>query len=196
MFIGKFSVRPAIHQFPGQITGCQYQQGTNATTGELCAKATLAIDPEDVRKPWTGDLDGMIERQTVRVLTVNSKTFYFLDKGVLRGTVVDFSRLFEDEINKKLTAEKKLKHKHLKIRVVFIPVRRDQLLSALAAGEGDIAAANLTITPERQKLVDFTVPGFANVSEVAVMASRPSRSRQPIRRPPGLAQGHQAVLCL
>jgi membrane-bound lytic murein transglycosylase MltF len=47
-------------------------------------------------------------------------------------------------------------------------LRRDQLLPGLAAGKGDIAAANLTITPERQKLVDFTVPGMANVSEVVV----------------------------
>ena len=38
----------------------------------------------------------------------------------------------------------------------------------LAAGKGDIAAANLTITPERQKLVDFTVAGRSNVSEVVV----------------------------
>ena len=110
-----------------------------------------------MQKPWTGDLDGMIERRVIRVLTVNSKTFYFNDKGTQRGTVVDFFRLFEDELNKKLAAEKKLKDKNLKVRVVFIPVRRDQLLPALAAGKGDIAAANLTITPERQKLVDFTV---------------------------------------
>ena len=61
------------------------------------------------------------------------------------------------ELNKKLAAEKKLKNKNLKVRVVFIPMRRDQLLPALVAGKGDIAAANLTITPERQKLVDFTV---------------------------------------
>ena len=112
-----------------------------------------------MQKPWTGDLDGMIERRVIRVLTVNSKTFYFVDKGVQRGTVVDFFRLFEDELNKKLAAEKKLKNKNLKVRVVFIPVRRDQLLPALAAGKGDIAAANLTITPERQKLVDFTAAG-------------------------------------
>ena len=52
--------------------------------------------------------------------------------------------------------------------MVFIPVRRDQLLPALAAGKGDIAAANLTITPERQKLVDFTAAGMSNVSEVVV----------------------------
>jgi membrane-bound lytic murein transglycosylase MltF len=132
------------------------------------AGGTLTIDLAAMQKPWTGDLDGMIERRVIRVLTVNSKTFYFHDKGTQRGTVVDFFRLFEDKINKKLAAENKLKDKNLKVRVVFIPLRRDQLLPGIAAGKGDIAAANLTITPERQKLVDFTVPGMANVSEVVV----------------------------
>ena len=51
---------------------------------------------------------------------------------------------------------------------MFIPVRRDQLLPGLAAGKGDIAAANLTITPERRKLVDFSAAGMTNVSEVVV----------------------------
>ncbi len=125
---------------------------------QKAAGETLTIDLAKVQKPWTGDLDGMIERRVIRVLTVNSKTFYFLDKGVQRGIAVESFRLFEEELNKKLGAEKKLKHKNLKVRVVFIPVRRDQLLPALAAGKGDIAAANLTITPERQKLVDFTAP--------------------------------------
>ena len=85
-----------------------------------------------------------------------------------RGIAVEYVRLFEDELNKKLAAEKKLKNKNLKVRVVFIPVRRDQLLPGLVAGKGDIAAANLTITPERQKLVDFTAAGLSNVSEVVV----------------------------
>ena len=48
----------------------------------------------------------MIERRVIRVLTVNSKTFYFVDKGVQRGIVVDYFRLFEDDLNKKLAAEK------------------------------------------------------------------------------------------
>jgi ABC-type amino acid transport substrate-binding protein len=52
--------------------------------------------------------------------------------------------------------------------MVFIPVQRDQLLPWLAAGKGDIAAASLTITPERRKLVDFTAAGMKNVSEVVV----------------------------
>ena len=135
---------------------------------QKAAGGTLTIDVAAAQKPWTGDLDGMIERRVIRVLTVNSKTFYFHDKGTERGTVVDFFRLFEDEFNKKLAAEKKLKDKNLRVRVVFIPLRRDQLLPGLVAGKGDIAAANLTITPERQNLVDFTVAGMSNVSEVAV----------------------------
>jgi len=135
---------------------------------QKAAGGTLTINLAKVMKPWTGDLDGMIERRVIRVLTVNSKTIYFLDKGVLRGTAVEYVRLFEEELNKKLAAEKKLKNKNLKVRAVFIPVPRDQLLPGLAAGKGDIAAASLTITPERRKLVDFTAAGMSNVSQVVV----------------------------
>ncbi len=110
----------------------------------------------------------MIERRSIRVLTVSSKTIYFVDKGVLRGTAVDYGHLFEEDLNRKLAAEKKLRHKNLKVRLVFIPVRRDQLLPMLVAGKGDIVAAGLTITPERRKLVDFTVAGVSDVSQVVV----------------------------
>ena len=132
------------------------------------ARGTLTIDPKELQKPWTGDLDGMVERGYIRVLTVNSKTIYFIDQGVQRGVVVDAFRLFEEELHRKLAADKKLRNKGLKVRVVFIPLRRDQLLPSLAAGKGDIAAANLTITPERRKLVDFAVAAMGNVSEVVV----------------------------
>jgi hypothetical protein len=50
----------------------------------------------------------MVERRVIRVLTVNSKTFFFVDKGVSRGIVVDHFRLLEDELNKKLAAQGKL----------------------------------------------------------------------------------------
>jgi membrane-bound lytic murein transglycosylase MltF len=42
------------------------------------------------------------------------------------------------------------------------------LLQALASGKGDIAASNLTISEERQKLVDFSAPVYRNVSELVV----------------------------
>jgi len=34
---------------------------------------------------WTGDLDGMVEREYIRVLVVYSKTHYFFDQGTQRG---------------------------------------------------------------------------------------------------------------
>src|SRR5262245_39788789 len=34
---------------------------------------------------WTGDLDGMIKRRRIRVLTPYSRTHYFIDRGVQRG---------------------------------------------------------------------------------------------------------------
>ncbi|HEY7465472.1 MAG TPA: transporter substrate-binding domain-containing protein [Dehalococcoidia bacterium] len=126
----------------------------------------LTLSPEEVMKPWTGDLDGMIERRIIRVLTVYSKTFYFVDKGVQRGAVADAFRVFEDDLTKKLTKDKKLRQKNLKVRVVFIPVARGELLPALAAGKGDIAASSLGVTEERQKLVDFSSP---MVSDAKVM---------------------------
>jgi hypothetical protein len=38
--------------------------------------------------------------------TVYSKTIYFGDRGVQRGTAVEYARLFEEELSKKLAAEK------------------------------------------------------------------------------------------
>jgi membrane-bound lytic murein transglycosylase MltF len=114
-----------------------------------------------VTRPWTGDLDGMIERRLIRVLTVYSKTIYFIDRGTQRGTAHDAMKRFEETINKKL------KTRHLRVSVAFIPVSREELLPALAEGRGDIAAANLTITPERERLVDFQ-PVFAGVNEIVI----------------------------
>ncbi|MWV16614.1 transporter substrate-binding domain-containing protein [Pseudomonas sp. L-22-4S-12] len=139
-----------------------------ATQAAQQTSEMLTLDPAEMQQPWSGDLDGMIERRVIRVLTVNNRSIYTADKGILHGTAVDFFQAFERELNTQLAAEKKLKHKHLKVRVVFIPVRRDDLLPALVAGKGDIAAANLTITPERLKLVDFTRAGLTNVREVVV----------------------------
>jgi membrane-bound lytic murein transglycosylase MltF len=63
--------------------------------------------------------------------------------------------------------------------VVFVPLRRDDLLPALVAGRGDIVAANLTITPERQKLVDFTAAGLSDVKELVVTGPAPPKLASP-----------------
>lgn len=131
-------------------------------SAEETAAPSLATLSADV-KPWAGDLDGMAERRVIRVLVPYSKTFYFIDLGgTQRGISYELMRAFEDDLNKKM------KTGNLRIDLHFIPTARDQLIPALLDGRGDIVAANLTITPERQKEVDFTAPLAEHVKEVAV----------------------------
>jgi membrane-bound lytic murein transglycosylase MltF len=121
--------------------------------------ATLSADAH----PWTGDLDGMAKRRLIRVLVPYSKTFYFIDLGgSQRGISYELMRAFEDDLNKEM------KTGNLRINLHFIPTARDHLIPALIEGRGDVVAANLTITPERLKLVDFTTPIAEHVKEVAV----------------------------
>jgi membrane-bound lytic murein transglycosylase MltF len=134
----------------------------------LCAPLTAAaVESADLVKSVentraTGDLDKMIARRRIRVLVVYSKTFYFIDRGRQRGATYDFMRLFEDDLNRRLGTG------HLRVQLIFIPVGRDELISGLVEGRGDIAAANLTITDERRRQVDFSDPIGAGVDEIIV----------------------------
>src|SRR5262245_14505837 len=109
-----------------------------------------------------GDLDGMAKRGQISALVVYSKTLYFIDRGRQRGITYEALQAFEQHVNDRLG------RKTVKLRVVIIPVRRDQLLPWLLSGRGDIAAANLTITPARQRQVDFSAPFLSGVSELIV----------------------------
>ncbi len=129
-------------------------------------KAELAINMDHIMQPQKGDLPDMINRRAIRVLTTYSKTFFFIDKGTQRGATHDLFIALEKDLNSRLAKEKKLKQKHLKVRIVFIPVTRDNLFKALNEGKGDIAAANLTITSSRQEQVAFTTPLYSDVKEL------------------------------
>src|SRR5262245_33799921 len=118
--------------------------------------------PKPANKPWTGDFDGMVKRRVIRALVPYSKTFYFVDRAVQRGLSYDVTRLLQADINKEL------KTVHIRISVVCIPVTRGEMIPALLEGKGDIAMGNLTITPERQKQVDFTYPTGNNITEILV----------------------------
>src|SRR5262245_46516055 len=117
---------------------------------------------EEILRKWTGDLDGMIERRVIRVLTTYSKTNFFIDKGAQMGLVVDAMRLFEGDLNKKL------KNKVIRVHMVFLPVSHDELIPALLAGRGDVVAAGTMITEARSEQVDFTNPTRTGVSAIVV----------------------------
>ena len=114
-------------------------------------------------EPFTGDLDQMVERRLIRVGVTFNRTFYFVDKGVQRGMAYEMGQAFEDQLNKKLKTTNATK-----VNVVFVPLPRDVLASALTEGKVDLVVAQVTIRPELQAIVDFTNPTRTNVSEVVV----------------------------
>ena len=120
---------------------------------------------EEVLKPFTGDLDGMIQRRVVRLGVTYSKTFYFVDRGVQRGMAYEYGQLMEERLNKHLKTKPKDK-----VHVYFVPLPRDMLLQALLDGRVDLVAAQITVRPELEKLVDFTRPTRSNVRQVLVTA--------------------------
>ena len=125
-------------------------------------KGRLGIALTEITKPWTGDLNGMVERRMIRVLTAFNRTQYFIDRGTPRGTAYDQGKLLEASLNQELGTG------HLAVNVQFVPMARDELIPALLAGKGDIVMASLTVTPERAKIVDFTSPWIDGVDEIVV----------------------------
>ena len=85
-----------------------------------------------------------------------------IDRGRQIGTMAELGQAFEAWLNAKYAKG------HLKIHVVFLPAARDELIPDLTDGKGDVVAGELTITPERQALVDFATPWVRDVKEVVV----------------------------
>jgi membrane-bound lytic murein transglycosylase MltF len=120
------------------------------------------LDIPGLSNQWTGDLDVMVQKRMVRVLTVYGLGRYFVEDGQEKGITYELFKLLEDALNKRY------QKKHIRIHVVFIPVARDELIPALIEGRGDIAAAGLTMTRERDELIDFTDPVTRELSEILV----------------------------
>jgi ABC-type amino acid transport substrate-binding protein len=159
---------PAMRLLVFLLLTCCVAMSASPVLAQTTRPALSEADAPGLPRPkvWLGDFDGMKERRLIRILVPFSRTIYFVDQGAERGTAAEFGREFEKWLNKKYET------RALKILVAFIPTARDRLLSALKEGAGDIVAANLTITPERLQLVDFSAPAMKNVKEVVVTGPR------------------------
>jgi membrane-bound lytic murein transglycosylase MltF len=121
-------------------------------------------------KVWTGDFDKLLERRMLRVYAPYSRSLYFSDKGRERGIVVELVRDWERYLNVKYA--KRLGKRPLTIYIA--PATRDRLLPDVVAGLADVSVGNLTITDERQEVVDFVRgdDGRPSVNEVVVTGPR------------------------
>ncbi len=118
----------------------------------------------NMTKPWTADLDAMVKDRVIRVLVIPSEIMFHVDKGKKSGFVYDMMTLFEKQINKDFPS----KTKHIKTHIIYIPVSKSKLIPGLIEGRGDIAVADIAITPKRKRRIDFSVPYADGVNVVAV----------------------------
>jgi membrane-bound lytic murein transglycosylase MltF len=120
------------------------------------ALGTTQVNSSDT---YTGDLDVMLQKGTIRVMTTFSKTNFFRNGDSFQGFEYSMLKGLEDYALSK----------GYKVKVELIPVPRDQLIPALVNGHGDVSSASLTITKSRKKIADFTAPYIKGVSEVIVV---------------------------
>lgn len=98
-------------------------------------------------------LEEIVKSGYIRVLTRNNDTSFFIYRGHRMG--------FDYELGKRLA-------QHLGIRVdMIITGGWSEMVPSLLKGEGDVIAAELTVTPERQKEVLFAEP-WGKTREVVV----------------------------
>jgi len=117
-----------------------------------------------VLEKQTGDLDEMLKRKAIRVLVVNSKAFYGIEKGKKTGIYNDAIVALEKQINKDYPNA----NRHIKTKLIPIPVTREMLIPALNAGYGDVALADNTITKRREEQIAFSEPFASGINEILV----------------------------
>ena len=120
---------------------------------------------QELRRPFKADLPKLRKLGIIRVLTEYSHSYFFIHKGQPYG--LDYALLEEYQHHLNRHRPKGAPP----LEVVFIPVPLERMVPLLEAGYGDMAAAGLTITPERSRRLTFTRPYLSGVNEVVVANS-------------------------
>ena len=145
---------------------------TTVCSPRLAAQTTApqgkagALAPPVPTKQWTGDLDELLKHRVIRVGVFYSKTFFYTVKGAEYGVSYETGKEFEKFLNKKYPQQ----NKNIKTHVVFMVTAREKAAVNLSSGNLDVLMGGIAITPERQKIVDFSDPLFTGVKEIVVTA--------------------------
>ncbi len=107
-------------------------------------------------------LQQVMERGELVVITRNSGTTYYEGPSGPTGMSYDLAKGFADELG-------------VQLKIVVAPTLVD-IFSMLKEGEGDLAAAGLTITPEREKFLMFTPP-YQSVTQQVIYKLGEGRPR-------------------
>ena len=137
----------------------KYKHGLAALCLLLISFHTHAIQLAPLNgSEYVGDLAVLEKKRVLRVLVAADLGFYYIEDGITKGIVADLLQHFNQDIRKNYPSL------HLQI----IPVHRDNLIPYIVKGLGDLAVANITITPERKKQIAFSQPVLSNISEILI----------------------------
>ncbi|MBN4082385.1 transporter substrate-binding domain-containing protein [Mariprofundus ferrooxydans] len=112
-----------------------------------------------------GDLPEIRKRKKLRALVPYSRSdFTILANGEVQGFQVELLKQYESMINKGIKREVDKTH------IVWIPTAFDRLIPDLLLGKGDVAAALLSVTPERLEKVNFATASGLIADELLVVS--------------------------
>ncbi len=116
---------------------------------------TISFDPKESRF----DLDQILKRGKLIVLAENSSTTYFNYREKDMGFEYDILKEFTKEIGVEL-----------EVKVID---NLDHMIEDLKGGDGDLIACNLTVTKERDKIMNFSTP-LMSISQVLIQRKKDS----------------------
>ena len=130
----------------------------SATTQATALKQEI----ERLHQPWSGDLDGIAQRGMVRLLTPLDRTFYYFDGPRDKGLTCELAKKLEESLKNRPGGAGQ------NIRVVIVPMRRDQLVPALLNGRGDVIAYDSEAPLDVTRRIAYASPLWDNVRELVV----------------------------
>ena len=110
-------------------------------------------------EPYTGDLDTLIERGTIRMVVAASRMHLQVVNGRQQGRTVDAATAFEQFLNQRIAPRS--------VSLVLIPSSETSLVADVVAGQADIAASLLR-TFARDDQVAFAKPWRTGIRELVV----------------------------
>jgi membrane-bound lytic murein transglycosylase MltF len=138
------------------------EAGGDAAPAETATEAEEDALVAALAEPWSGDLDGIIERGYLRFGVAYNPILFSYDRPKQQGLSVDLAAEFEKHLRKTLGDRART------LTVALTALPRESMLEAPIEGRVDVLAANLTITPERAARVDFADPIYTGVVEIVV----------------------------
>jgi membrane-bound lytic murein transglycosylase F len=138
--------------------------GVNPESADLLEALNTFLGREQLKKQsqlvYKDDLNGIKNRQVLRVLTRNNAATYFVWRGQFLGFEYDLMKRFADSHGL-----------HLEM---VVPNRWGDLIPTLNAGGGDLIAASMTVTDARREQgVEFSAPYNLVTEELVGRASEP-----------------------